>query len=94
MEIETRRINEYKDAKLGEMTKNSNNTNTKIQTLKSEIKKLNKDKLELELEGGRQTQLKNKKVDEIEAIIKETKTKILNFKKIISKKYEYVFVFR
>jgi len=86
LEIATRRINEYKDAKMDEMTKNSNNTTTKIQTLKSEIKKLNKDKLELELEGGRQTQLKNKKVDEIEAIIKETKTKILNFKKIISKK--------
>jgi len=86
LEIATRRINEYKEAKMDEMTENSNNTNTKIQTLKSEIKKLNKDKLELELEGGRQTQLKNKKVDEIEAIIKETKTKILNFKKIISKK--------
>jgi hypothetical protein len=86
LEIATRRINEYKEAKMNEMTKNSNNTTTKIQTLKSEIKKLNKDKLELELEGGRQTQLKNKKVDEIEAIIKETKTKILNFKKIISKK--------
>ena len=86
LEIATRRINEYKDAKMDDMTENSNNTTTKIQTLKSEIKKLNKDKLELELEGGRQTQLKNKKVDEIEAIIKETKTKILNFKKIISKK--------
>ena len=59
-----------------------NNTNAKIQTLKTEIKKLNKDKLELELEGGRQTQLKNKKVDEIEAIIKETKTKILKQLKI------------
>ena len=86
LEIATRRINEYKEAKMDEMTKNSNNTITKIQTLKNDIKKLNKDKLELELEGGRQTQLKNKKVDEIEAIIKETKTKILNFKKIISKK--------
>jgi len=86
LEIATRRINEYKEEKLEEMTKNSNNTNIKIQTLKNDIKKLNKDKLELELEGGRQTQLKNKKVDEIEAIIKETKTKILNFKKIISKK--------
>ena len=71
---------------MNDMSENSNNTTTKIQTLKSEIKKLNKDKLELELEGGRQTQLKNKKVDEIEAIIKETKIKILNFKKIISKK--------
>ena len=86
LEIATRRINEFKEAKMDDMTENSNNTTTKIQTLKSEIKKLNKDKLELELEGGRQTQLKNKKVDEIEAIIKETKTKILNFKKIISKK--------
>ena len=86
LEIATKRINEDKEEKLEEMTKNSNNTNIKIQTLKNDIKKLNKDKLELELKGGRQTQLKNKKVDEIEAIIKETKTKILNFKKIISKK--------